>query len=189
MVTGCSKKEQPQPQQPPKKVEKPKPKPKVVKPQKSAAELEKERIAKLKAEIQRQIPQVVVYFDFDKYNIKPSEAPKVERLAQLLKQYPGPVCVRIEGNTDEWGTEEYNYALGLKRANTVRDALIKMGVNPKKLTVISYGETNPVCTSCGPGAGAPNGACCPKNRRDNFHVINANDYCSAPQQTAQQGNK
>jgi len=98
-------------------------------------------------EFAKKLASVVVYFDFDKYNIRKDQWPKVEELAKLIKENPSNYTVRIEGNCDEWGTEEYNYALGLKRANSVRNALIKLGVDPKKLTVISYGELNPVCTA------------------------------------------
>jgi peptidoglycan-associated lipoprotein len=178
MVTGCSKKEEPKPKEPVKK-EQPKPQPKVEKPQVNPEELRAKQIAQQKAQIQQEIPTIAVYFDFDKYNIKPEEAPKVEKLAELLKKYPGQICVRIEGNTDEWGTEEYNYALGQKRAEAVKKALIAQGVNPNFLTTISYGETNPVCTKCGPGIGAPNGDCCPKNRRDNFTILNADSSCQS----------
>jgi len=172
MVTGCSKKEKQPPQPPPKKVEKPQKKVEAPKGP-SPEELERARLAKLKAQIQQEIPQVVIYFDFDKYNIKESEAPKVEQLAELLKKYPGAICVKIEGNTDEWGTEEYNTALGLKRANSVKDALIKAGVNGNYLAVVSNGETNPVCQE-------HNRECWAKNRRDNFVIGDGNSPC--PQQ-------
>ncbi len=112
----------------------------------------------------KNVSSIVVYFDFDKYNIKPSEWPKVEKLAKLLKSNNSNYTIRIEGNCDEWGTEEYNYALGLKRANTVKKALIKLGVDPKKLTVISYGELNPVCKE-------HTRSCWRKNRRDNFTYL------------------
>jgi peptidoglycan-associated lipoprotein len=112
----------------------------------------------------QQLSAIVVHFDFDKYNIKPSEWPKVEKLAELIKSHNGNYTVRIEGNCDEWGTEEYNYALGLKRANTVKNALIKLGVDPKKLTIISYGELNPVCTAHAKW-------CWRLNRRDNFTYL------------------
>jgi len=112
----------------------------------------------------KKLAEIVVYFDFDKYNIRPDQWGKVEKLANLIKQNPANYTVRIEGNCDEWGTEEYNYALGLKRANTVKKALIKLGVDPKKLTVISYGELNPVCT-------AHARWCWRKNRRDNFTYL------------------
>jgi peptidoglycan-associated lipoprotein len=82
----------------------------------------------------KKLASIVVYFDFDKYNIRPDQWPKVEKLANLIKSNPSNYTVRIEGNCDEWGTEEYNYALGLKRANSVKNALIKLGVDPKKLT-------------------------------------------------------
>jgi len=115
-------------------------------------------------EFVKEVSQIVVYFDFDKYNIRKDQWPKVEKLAKLIKENPANYTIRIEGNCDEWGTEEYNYALGLKRANSVRNALIKLGVDPKKLTVISYGELNPVCTAHAKW-------CWRKNRRDNFTYL------------------
>jgi len=112
----------------------------------------------------KEVAKIVIYFDFDKYNIRPDQMPKVEKLAKLLKENNGNYTIRIEGNCDEWGTEEYNYALGLKRANSVKKALIKLGVDPQKLTVISYGELNPVCTAHAKW-------CWQKNRRDNFTYL------------------
>jgi len=112
----------------------------------------------------KKLSSVVIYFDFDKYNIRKDQWPKVEKLAQIIKDNPSNYTVRIEGNCDEWGTEEYNYALGLKRANSVKKALIQLGVDPKKLTVISYGELNPVCT-------AHARWCWRLNRRDNFTYL------------------
>ena len=112
----------------------------------------------------KELSSIVIYFDFDKYNIRPDQWPKVEKLAKLIKSNPSNYTVRIEGNCDEWGTEEYNYALGLKRANSVKNALIKLGVDSKKLTVISYGELNPVCT-------AHARWCWRLNRRDNFTYL------------------
>ena len=112
----------------------------------------------------KKLAKIVVYFDFDKYNIKPSQWPKVEMLAELINSNNNNYTIRIEGNCDEWGTEEYNYALGLRRANSVRNALIKLGVDPKKLTVISYGKLNPVCTAHAKW-------CWRKNRRDNFTYL------------------
>jgi len=115
-------------------------------------------------EFAKKLASIVVYFDFDKYNIRKDQWPKVEKLAELIKSNPSNYTVRIEGNCDEWGTEEYNYALGLKRANSVKNALVKLGVDPKKLTVISYGELNPVCT-------AHARWCWRLNRRDNFTYL------------------
>ena len=112
----------------------------------------------------KKVSSIVVYFDFDKYNIKPSQWPKVEKLAKILKSNNKNYTIRIEGNCDEWGTEEYNYALGLRRANSVKNALIKLGVDPKKLTLISYGKLNPVCTAHAKW-------CWRKNRRDNFTYL------------------
>jgi len=110
------------------------------------------------------LSQKVVHFDFDKYNIRPDQLPIVEQVANILKDAKGNFTVRIEGNCDEWGTDEYNYALGLKRAKVMKQALIDLGVNKNKLTIISYGESNPVCT-------AHTKSCWARNRRDNFTLL------------------
>jgi peptidoglycan-associated lipoprotein len=123
---------------------------------------------KQKQENEKQFAQnvanIVVYFDFDKYNIRQDQWPKVQKLADLIKSHPGKYTIRIEGNCDEWGTEEYNYGLGIRRANSVKNALIKLGVDPNQLTIISYGELNPVCTAHAKW-------CWAKNRRDNFTYL------------------
>jgi peptidoglycan-associated lipoprotein len=119
---------------------------------------------KLNQNLGSALSKEVVYFDFDKYNIRNDQMPTVEEVANLLKDAQGNFTVRIEGNCDEWGSDEYNYALGLKRANTVKKALIDLGVDANKLTIISYGESNPVCT-------AHTRECWAKNRRDNFTLL------------------
>jgi len=106
----------------------------------------------------------VVHFDFDKYNIRNDQMPIVKEVANILKDMKGNYTIRIEGNCDEWGSDEYNYALGLKRAKTVKNALVDLGVDENKLTIISYGKSNPVCT-------AHNKECWAKNRRDDFTLL------------------
>jgi len=106
----------------------------------------------------------VIHFDFDKYNIREDQMPIIQEVANILKDAKGNFTVRIEGNCDEWGSDEYNYALGLKRAKVVKQALVDLGVDPNKLTVISYGKSNPVCT-------AHTKECWAKNRRDNFTLL------------------
>jgi len=107
----------------------------------------------------------IVHFDFDKYNIRPDQMPIVKKVAEIIKNNnKGNYTVRIEGNCDEWGSDEYNYALGLKRAKTVKNALIDLGVDKNKLTIISYGESNPICT-------AHTKKCWAENRRDEFTLL------------------
>ncbi|NPA64157.1 MAG: OmpA family protein [Epsilonproteobacteria bacterium] len=106
-----------------------------------------------------------IYFDFDKYNIRPDQIPNIEYDAKLFNSPEAKEFrIRVEGNCDEWGTDEYNYALGLKRAKSVRDALVARGVDPDRLSIISYGESNPVCTEHTP-------ECWAKNRRVEFKLL------------------
>jgi len=119
---------------------------------------------KLNQKLALSLSSLAVHFDFDKYNIKDSEVSVVENVSNLLKDSQGNWTLRVEGNCDEWGTDEYNYALGLKRAKSVKTALSDLGVDSNKLTIISYGETNPVCTS-------HKKDCWAKNRRDNFTLL------------------
>ncbi len=88
----------------------------------------------------------VVYFDFDKYNIKPEMQAVVNAGANLAKGQAGNVQLLVEGHCDEWGTDEYNQALGLRRANSVKRALTKLGLTSGQISVKSYGETKRVCT-------------------------------------------
>lgn len=104
-----------------------------------------------------------VHFDFDKSNIKPSELPKIRAVYEALKSMPGN-AVRVEGNTDNRGTEEYNRALGERRALSVREELVKMGMNPEMIPTISYGEDRPVDP-------ADNDAAWAKNRRADFILL------------------
>ncbi|NPA82073.1 MAG: OmpA family protein [Epsilonproteobacteria bacterium] len=123
---------------------------------------EEERIAELKSKAKK------IYFDFDKYNIRPDMVPNVEADAQLFNtEEAKPYSIKVEGNCDEWGTDEYNYALGLKRAKSVKDALATNGVEPNRMIVISYGESNPVCTEHTP-------ECWQQNRRVEFDFLKNN---------------
>jgi peptidoglycan-associated lipoprotein len=84
-----------------------------------------------------------VYFDFDKYDIRADAQPLLDSEAAWLKRYPA-VTVRIEGNCDERGTREYNLALGARRANSVRDFLVSHGVDPARISTVSYGKEKPM---------------------------------------------
>ncbi len=84
-----------------------------------------------------------VYFDFDQYGVRADAQPILAAQSAWLNRY-GSVEVRIEGNCDERGTREYNLALGARRANSVRDFLVSHGVNPARITTISYGKERPI---------------------------------------------
>jgi peptidoglycan-associated lipoprotein len=83
-----------------------------------------------------------VFFDFDRSNIKGDQAATLDRQAAWLGKY-GQVSVQIAGNCDDRGTEEYNIALGQRRANAARDYLVAKGVASARMTTISYGKDRP----------------------------------------------
>jgi len=83
-----------------------------------------------------------VYYDFDKYDIKPGELPTVEANAKYLRDLQA-VKVRIEGNADERGSREYNLALGQKRAESVMKTMQLLGVPESRMESVSYGEEKP----------------------------------------------
>jgi len=98
-----------------------------------------------------------LYFDFDDYRISPDMQNVIAKNA-LVAQKAGGRKIKIEGNCDEFGTDEYNYALGLKRAKAVKDSLAMQGVPMSQMVMVSYGESNPACT-------AQSDACYAQNRR------------------------
>jgi peptidoglycan-associated lipoprotein len=83
-----------------------------------------------------------IYFAFDDYSLGGDAKAALSNLAEYLKTNPS-AFVQIEGHCDERGTNEYNLALGDRRANSVRDHLIDLGVTPDRLSTISYGEEKP----------------------------------------------
>ena len=97
--------------------------------------------ANLQAYLQNEIGDRV-YFETDKHNISSSSAFTLESQANWLKSTPG-FQLLIEGHCDERGTREYNLALGERRGNAVKEFLESLGVDPGRLTVISYGKERP----------------------------------------------
>ena len=105
----------------------------------------------------------IVYFEFDKFNIQDQYRDMLRQKAELMKAYPS-IRVRIEGNCDARGTQEYNLALGERRARAAYEYMVMLGVNPSQLEIISYGKERPAVEGTGPAVWA-------KNRRDDFRVI------------------
>jgi len=109
------------------------------------------------------VPELAdVFFDFDKYDIRPGDAKTLDANANWLKSNPNHL-VLIEGHCDERGTNEYNLALGERRAKSTMNYLVSQGVQANRITIISYGEERPQCTE-------HNEACWAKNRRAHFLV-------------------
>lgn len=102
----------------------------------------------------------VVYFDYDSYVVKDTYRAVVTANAQYLRSNPQTRVV-LEGNTDERGSTEYNLALGQKRAEAVRQALLLLGVSDMQVEAVSYGKERPAVSGSGEQAWA-------KNRRVDF---------------------
>lgn len=104
-----------------------------------------------------------IYFKFDKFSIEGDK--NIQTLKNNAKLITDSTYeVRVEGNTDEWGNDEYNFALGLKRASSTKDALVNNNVPVNKIKLVSYGESKPKCTE-------KTKECWQKNRRVDFVLI------------------
>ncbi len=108
-----------------------------------------------------------VHFGFDKFNltdkmrtIATTNASKIDNVASSYSN----LKIKLEGNCDEWGTDEYNYALGLKRAKSTKDALVADGIDESRIMMVSFGESNPVCTD-------KTDACWKMNRRVDYKLL------------------
>jgi len=137
--------------------EKPKP-PEVTQPEKPP-EIPKEEVEK---KVVTQEDLQPIYFDFDKYDLRPGDREILNLNAKVLKENPD-VKIRIEGNCDERGTVEYNLALGDRRARAAMDYLVNLGVTPGRISIISYGKER--CKHC------YNEECWSKDRRDDFMIV------------------
>ena len=103
-----------------------------------------------------------LYFDFDRYDVRAGDKGTLDENAKWLKSNQSALLL-IEGHADERGTNEYNLALGERRAKATRDYLVSVGIDAGRITVISYGEERPTCTEKADG-------CWAKNRRAHFLV-------------------
>lgn len=99
-----------------------------------------------------------IFFDFDKSDIRPDQRSRIDAWADWLKQYP-QVTVVLEGHCDERGTREYNLALGERRANSAKSYLVAKGIDPNRISTISYGKERPAVLGSNEAAWA-------QNRRD-----------------------
>lgn len=104
-----------------------------------------------------------IYFDFDSHNLTSDARETLRANASWLKSNPA-ARAEIEGHSDERGTNEYNLALGAKRAQTAKDFLATLGVTAERLSTISYGEEIPMCKDASE-------SCWQRNRRARFVVL------------------
>ncbi|MFA9613384.1 MAG: peptidoglycan-associated lipoprotein Pal [Deltaproteobacteria bacterium] len=101
-----------------------------------------------------------IHFDFDKYVLTPQAMMILDDKAAYLREHP-TVRVLVEGHCDDRGSNEYNLALGDRRANSAKNYLVKSGVAESRITSISYGEEQPLCMQ-------QNESCWYRNRRGHF---------------------
>jgi peptidoglycan-associated lipoprotein len=103
-----------------------------------------------------------IYFDFDKYDLKPEARERLSKNADFMKKN-GKYVVEIQGHCDERGTNDYNIALADRRANAAREYMVTLGIAETRLKTVSFGEERPVCTD-------HNESCWWRNRRGEFHL-------------------
>lgn len=109
-------------------------------------------------------PLFAIFFDYDDFSIRDDMWDRIKANAKYLLENPG-VKVELQGNCDERGTNEYNLALGMKRALEVKKVLVKLGVDENRINVISFGEEKPLCTES-------DESCWAINRRVDFVIKN-----------------
>ncbi|MCK5235655.1 MAG: peptidoglycan-associated lipoprotein Pal [Deltaproteobacteria bacterium] len=103
-----------------------------------------------------------VYFDYDRYTLDTNARNVLKSNAAILKANE-KITVTIEGHCDERGSNEYNLALGERRASAVKNYLTRLGVSSKRIKITSYGEEKPLCNQS-------NESCWQKNRRAYFGI-------------------
>lgn len=136
---------------------------------KSPETIREEKIAKVESkDIPSKVEEVSgmfkdIHFDFDKYNIREDAKPILKSVADSLIKN-GSQKMLIEGHCDERGTNEYNLALGDRRAKSTKDYLVSLGVQSSRIEAISYGEEKPLCKE-------QTEDCWAKNRRAHFVIM------------------
>jgi peptidoglycan-associated lipoprotein len=144
-MISCRKKVEEAPPPPPQAKEQPKVEKVVEPPVVKEPVLSEEEIFSRKSleEINAEQPLMMVHFDYDKFFIRDDAKSVLESNASWLNKWT-TVKLLIEGHCDERGTEEYNLALGEKRAKSTLDYLASLGISPDRLKIISYGKSQPL---------------------------------------------
>ncbi|MDD3313412.1 peptidoglycan-associated lipoprotein Pal [Pseudodesulfovibrio sp.] len=132
------------------------------KPAVDEAALAAEAEQKAKAQAVQELTSVTIHFDFDSYELSQEARSTLALKANIMRRFPD-VRVVIEGHCDERGTEEYNLALGERRARAAYEHLVILGVTPERMSIVSFGEERPVNPAHNETAWA-------ENRRDEFVV-------------------
>ncbi|MGD8447534.1 MAG: peptidoglycan-associated lipoprotein Pal, partial [Desulfobacterales bacterium] len=130
--------------------------------EKEEVEVKEEVVVAPEPKISDMVMQEDIYFEFDKSILTPVAQDNLMQKAEWMRENPNAM-VTIEGHCDDRGTNEYNLALGDRRAESARAFLVDLGIDPSRLTTISYGEERPVDPRQNEEAWA-------KNRRGHFVV-------------------
>ncbi|HOX20638.1 MAG TPA: peptidoglycan-associated lipoprotein Pal [Gemmatimonadales bacterium] len=137
----------------------------------AAADAAARAAAQLQAQLSAEV-SAMIHFDFDKADIKPEDQANLDRKAAILKANPG-LSIQIAGNCDNRGSDEYNLALGNRRAAAAQRYLINQGVSASQITIVSYGEERPVNPGNDEAAWA-------ENRNDQFTPTAGGNNLVAP---------
>lgn len=129
-------------------------------------------VAAATAEV-RNMLATMIHFDFDRSNIRPGEDQSVlDQKVAILTANPG-LRIRISGHCDERGSDEYNLALGNRRANSARQYLISHGIDASRIETASFGEERPIAMGHDEDSWA-------QNRRDEFEILSGGDVLVKP---------
>jgi peptidoglycan-associated lipoprotein len=107
-------------------------------------------------------PLTDIHFAYNDYTVQPQDSSILRTNATWLQDHPN-TNVQVEGNCDDRGSEEYNIALGAKRAQAAKDYLATLGISPGRISTISYGKELPICHE-------ETDDCWAQNRRDHFAI-------------------
>jgi peptidoglycan-associated lipoprotein len=113
-----------------------------------------------------------IHFDYDKSDVKPEDTGKLDAKAQLLKQFAA-LRIRVTGHCDERGSDQYNIALGMRRATAAKNYLVQLGIDASRIDVASLGREVPADPGHDEAAWA-------QNRRDEFEIIAGSQSLQAP---------
>jgi peptidoglycan-associated lipoprotein len=160
VLSGCRRRqpEQPAPMTPP-----PPPPPAATTDPDAERRAREEEERRREAERRRNVLTEMVFFAFDRYDLSPEAQAILNRKVQILRDDP-TIRLRIDGHCDERGSIEYNLALGMRRAQAVKDYLVGFGIDPDRLAVESFGEDRPLDPRSNEEAWA-------RNRRAEFQII------------------